>query len=539
VIFTKAIEKVYQNESKTVREKALTLFFINAILGLFFLLFAVIRLSRGDLVVGGAEASVSLILAANIVILLKGKYRVCSNISIFLFIGAAFGLFMLQDLDRMKDLYIFSTYIISVVCVSPLLSYKLYQMVLVAASGVVGQAFFFFFKFAPLIQTSGDSSALGDFIISISFLFMAGTFACMVFRIQLKTIDAVNDEKAKAEGNYRKLNTLVDSMKSSFNVGERLLDAAETTSRESATIAATLDELDFIARHLLESTENAEKANRELSRSEETVKTNMTTQTDAINQSSRAVQQIVSQIDTMHRSTSEKLRMLDDLTTSSRDGAEKLAASLETVNKLSRSSSEIMDIIEVIEQISDSTNILAMNAAIEAAHAGDAGRGFAVVAEEIRKLAEETGQNSGAIRKSIADTNLHLQESDQASREMRDVFEHIIGLIQAVGVSLREIVRGMEDLMTGTSVITSSVDNLLSTNRQVGDSLEDMEEDLRTGVASMDDIRNAVTKTRDHIHILSDLGRSIVRQSSGLKTMGAENVENVEKLTARLEALQR
>ena len=197
-----------------------------------------------------------------------------------------------------------------------------------------------------------------------------------------------------------------------------------------------------------------------------------------------------------------------------------------------------MDIIEVIEQISDSTNILAMNAAIEAAHAGDAGRGFAVVAEEIRKLAEETGQNSGAIKKSIAETNLHLQESDQASREMGAVFENIIGLIQSVGISLREIVVAMEELMNGTSVITTSVDNLQSTNKNVGDSLEDMEDDLKTGVASMDDIRKAVTKTRDHIHILSELGRSMVKQSSSLKAMGAENVENVEKLTARLEELQ-
>jgi methyl-accepting chemotaxis protein len=327
-------------------------------------------------------------------------------------------------------------------------------------------------------------------------------------------------------------------MKNSFNVGERLLGAAETTSRESSKIAATLEELDSIARQLLESTENAERANQKLSRSEEAVKDNMNTQTDAINQSSRAVQQIVGQIDTIRRSTTEKLKMVDDLTSSSREGAEKLEASLETVNKLSRSSSEIMDIIEVIEQISDSTNILAMNAAIEAAHAGDAGRGFAVVAEEIRKLAEETGQNSGAIKKSIAETNLHLQESDQASREMGEVFENIIDLIQAVGISLREIVVAMEELMDGTSVITTSVDNLQSTNKNVSGSLEDMEDDLKSGVASMDDIRKAVTKTRDHIHILSELGRSMVKQSSGLKAMGAENVENVEKLTARLEELQ-
>jgi hypothetical protein len=81
MFITGVIGKIYSHESKTVKEKAVTLFLINAILGLFFLLFAVIRLSRGDMIVGSAEASVSLILAVNIGILLKGRYRICSNIS--------------------------------------------------------------------------------------------------------------------------------------------------------------------------------------------------------------------------------------------------------------------------------------------------------------------------------------------------------------------------------------------------------------------------------------------------------------------------
>ncbi len=193
MFINKVINKIYRNESKTIREKAVTLFLINSFLGLFFLLFAVIRFSRGDFLVGGAEAAVTLILIVNILILLKGWYRTCSNLSILLFIGAAFGIFLIQEHTRMKDLYIFSTYIISVISVAPLLSYKLYQMILVAVSGVLGQAFFFLFFFAPLARASGDSGAVGDFVISISFLLMASTFACMVFRIQLKTIDAVNE----------------------------------------------------------------------------------------------------------------------------------------------------------------------------------------------------------------------------------------------------------------------------------------------------------------------------------------------------------
>ncbi|MBN2655578.1 MAG: hypothetical protein JXR86_00855 [Spirochaetales bacterium] len=534
----KRIHKAYGNESDTVQEKAVTLLLINLILGTSFLIFTLIRLLRGDFVVAAGEAFVTVMLLLNILALYRGAYRFSSNVSLGIFVAAAFGIFLLQEHRELNDLYIFSTYMISVICVTPLLSYHLWQMVVVVVIGGLGQILLFLFKFLPMARAAGETGIMGKLLITVMFLIMAGSFAVMVFRMQLRTIKAVQEEKRKTEESYGRLNALVDSMKSSFNVGEKLLLAAEETSRSSENIASSLQKLEEIADNLISSTEEAGLANSQIQSSQIEVKQNGTLQTEAISRSSGSVEEIVERIGYIHQSAEGKIKTLEQLDHSSRDGAVKLENSLDSIQKLSRSSAEILEVIEVIEEISSRTNLLAMNAAIEAAHAGDAGRGFAVVAEEIRKLAEETGQNSGVIRQSLEMNSRHFEESNQASQELKAVFETITGQIGDVGKSLREIVESMQSLYRGTDTITGSVRDLLQSNENVQFSLNSMEEDLRKGDNSMGKIRDAVDRTRENIKVLSQLGQSIVEEAAGLKRIGVENIEQVRKLTSELEQIK-
>ena len=159
------LNKVYIDESDNYREKAVTLYVINQVLALFFLLFSIIRITKGDIGVAAGEAIVTFFLAFNIYALFKGKYEICSTVSIFLFAGAAFGIFMIQEHKELNDIYIFSTYIVSVICVAPLLSYKVWQMVVIVVSGILGQTGFFFIKLVPLAAAKGITDYKGEYFI--------------------------------------------------------------------------------------------------------------------------------------------------------------------------------------------------------------------------------------------------------------------------------------------------------------------------------------------------------------------------------------
>ncbi len=106
---------------------------------------------------------------------------------------------------------------------------------------------------------------------------------------------------------------------------------------------------------------------------------------------------------------------------------------------------KVLDVVGIINAVAEQTNILAMNAAIEAAHAGDSGRGFAVVAEEIRKLAESTNENAVIIGETIGDMARRIREVSEAGADTVASFKGIEGLTKEsrAGLqSLREIVRG-------------------------------------------------------------------------------------------------
>ena len=126
--------------------------------------------------------------------------------------------------------------------------------------------------------------------------------------------------------------------------------------------------------------------------------------------------------------------------------AQAIKESAENVARLSKSSDEISGIITVIKEIADQTNLLALNAAIEAARAGEQGRGFAVVADEVRKLAERTGRSTGEIGDLISTIQTEIGQTVEAMRAADEQVSHSVETAKQATEALEKIGLGGEQI---------------------------------------------------------------------------------------------
>lgn len=155
-----------------------------------------------------------------------------------------------------------------------------------------------------------------------------------------------------------------------------------------------------------------------------------------------------------------------------REIASVVGDSAATVGRLGQSSEQIGEIIQVIDDIADQTNLLALNAAIEAARAGEQGRGFAVVADEVRQLAERTTSATKEIAQMIRTIQTETEDAVEAMKRGNAEVEAGIRLADEAGAALETIVSGAENTVGMITQIAAASEEQSTTSEQISRSVE-------------------------------------------------------------------
>lgn len=241
-------------------------------------------------------------------------------------------------------------------------------------------------------------------------------------------------------------------------------------------------------------------------------------QAASIVESSSAIEETVSNIQSINQNSQSGKALLDQLQEVSKQGKENLDSVSSMVQKIAKSSESLMEANSLIVNIAQQTNLLAMNASIEAAHAGVYGKGFAVVADEIRKLAELSSRHAKTINSTVKEVRGCISAIVNNSRTTDESFSHIFENIGEVIQMFAEINSSLTEQSAGTKEILETIQEMQNVTMSVQEGAKEMNtgnNQTLIAINNLNNITQEITTSIDEINRgASEINQSIVHITS-------------------------
>ena len=232
-------------------------------------------------------------------------------------------------------------------------------------------------------------------------------------------------------------------------------------------------------------------------------------QAAGVTQSSAAVEEMVANIQSVTQILEKNNQAVNALTSAADKGQQQVKAAVKTADAVLQQSAGILQASSIIQNIASRTNLLAMNAAIESAHAGEAGKGFAVVAEEIRKLAEQSGEQSKSIDENLRSLSEAIGGISNDINLVQTAFENIYELSKKVREQETVIANAMEEQNSGNQQVLEAMRAISDSTSEVKNGSAEMLVGGEQILKEMKNLAEITSLISDNMNQISDFSQQI------------------------------
>ena len=314
------------------------------------------------------------------------------------------------------------------------------------------------------------------------------------------------------------VNSLIRESKTMQHVGDDLFNNMAETASAINEISANVESIKRQAKTQAESVQKTGNVVENIIEQIQQLDREIAVQAGAVSQSSSSVEEMAANITTITQTLEKNNNLIKEMYSMTIDGKNGAKTANSVVKQIAERSDALLEASVIIQNIASQTNLLAMNAAIEAAHAGETGKGFAVVADEIRKLAEESNEQGkqigGVLKESIEIIHTLIAAGDGAEKTFEKVYELATqisdqedfitrSMVEQMNAN-KEVLVAIKDINTSTNTVQSGSSEMLSGSGEVAREMNKLDGLTQVITNSMDEmsagaiqINNAVVEVND------------------------------------------
>ena len=349
----------------------------------------------------------------------------------------------------------------------------------------------------------------------------------LTVRLPVSGNDEITDMSEYFNETIAKIGKSIQAVGINSNTMEEIGDELASNMTETASavnqISANIDGVKQQAMTQAASVTETAATVEEIVRTIKQLNNSIETQAASVAQSSSSVEEMVANIASIGQTLGKTDEVIKSLTSATGDGKATLVTSNTVTQKIAEESGSLMEASSVIQHIASQTNLLAMNAAIEAAHAGEAGKGFAVVADEIRKLAEESSTQGKTITATLKNLSGEIETISASSKTVEEKFNAIFSLAEQVKDMSNRLTEAMREQENGSKEVLTAIKSINTVTVEVQAGSEEM---LKGGEGVAEEMQKLDGLTRVITESMNEMASGAVQINNAVQEVNEITQKN-------------